>query len=236
MKKILIVCEGIADIPLEELDGQTPLDVAGCVTADALAAVGRAGQLRGLGRGLVARSEVLCAMLLGVGRDEALNLYRGPVEAAGITESQGRLMTGMAKLLGFESIRLSDPWLCEKAEKPQFNIAEQEKDFVMVYVEAPYGSGRYGAPVDKIKALEDMDRFILAPLMEILRAFKPYRIGLVSDGIVSSADGRPEQGNMPFVMAGTGVIPDAVRVWNEEACAKGALGVTKAERVLGSIG
>ena len=46
MKQILVICDGMADSPMERLNGKTPLQAAETPALDFLAANGRCGSLR----------------------------------------------------------------------------------------------------------------------------------------------------------------------------------------------
>ena len=86
MKHVVVVYEGAADAPQRELEGRTPLQVARCPNAARLAREGRAGWLKAPAREEDHRSEVLLALLCGCSHPEALQLHRGPVEAAALEE------------------------------------------------------------------------------------------------------------------------------------------------------
>ena len=65
MKYIIVLASGIADEPLEELSGQTPLVAAHTPAADALAQEGRTGRVKTLPDDLPASEEVALLSLLG---------------------------------------------------------------------------------------------------------------------------------------------------------------------------
>ncbi|MFH0908776.1 MAG: hypothetical protein V1929_08440 [bacterium] len=83
MKTVVVIVEGVADVPRKELEGRTPLAVARCPVATRLASEGRCGLLGVPGSDKHRRQEVLMAALCGVPMDEALHLNRGPLELAG---------------------------------------------------------------------------------------------------------------------------------------------------------
>jgi 2,3-bisphosphoglycerate-independent phosphoglycerate mutase len=84
MKTVLVVCEGAADAPRPELEGRTPLQVARCANAERLAREGRSGWMPLPDQPDEQRSEALLALLCGATRPEALQLHRGPLEAAAL--------------------------------------------------------------------------------------------------------------------------------------------------------
>ncbi len=81
MKYILLVGDGMADRPIEELGGKTPLEVARTPNMDFLAREGIVGKARTIPEGMPAGSTVATLSLLGY--DPRVYLIgRGPLEAA----------------------------------------------------------------------------------------------------------------------------------------------------------
>lgn len=133
MKYIVIVPDGAADYPCEELKGKTPLEVADKPAINSLAAEGIVGRVKTIPRGFAPASDVANLALLGY---EPQKYYtgRGPLEAANlgvelsendiafrcnlITESEGNILDysaghisdGEAKaLIGYIGKNLSTP-------------------------------------------------------------------------------------------------------------------------------
>ena len=81
MKYVFIVPDGLADLPLEELDGKTPVQVARTPNLDRMAREGRCGMAKNTPRGMHPGSDVACLSLLGY---DPAKYYtgRGPLEAA----------------------------------------------------------------------------------------------------------------------------------------------------------
>ncbi len=65
MKYVVLVGEGLADEPMEELSGRTPLEVSKIPHINALAKKGRVGQASFVPRIIGARSDVACLSILG---------------------------------------------------------------------------------------------------------------------------------------------------------------------------
>ena len=83
MKHLLIVCDGMADEPLPELGGLTPLQHVPTPHLDWLARHGRNGLLQTIPPGLPPGTEVAHSVILGYG-DALATLARGPLEAASL--------------------------------------------------------------------------------------------------------------------------------------------------------
>lgn len=81
MKTVLIILEGAADLPLEDLQGKTPLEMARMPQADRWAKSGCSGLLNPVQEDLDVRNEMMLACLVGLGADKATTLHRGPLEA-----------------------------------------------------------------------------------------------------------------------------------------------------------
>lgn len=83
MKHIIILGDGMADWPVDELGGKTLLEYAHTPYMDALARMGRTGQLRTVPDGFHPGSEVANSSILGYDQTEVYE-GRGPLEAASI--------------------------------------------------------------------------------------------------------------------------------------------------------
>ena len=81
MKTILLVCDGMGDLPLEKLDGRTPLEAAKTPFLDALAKQGKVGLARTIPKGFVPASDVGNMAVMGYDPHKYYS-GRGPLEAA----------------------------------------------------------------------------------------------------------------------------------------------------------
>ena len=81
MKYIVLVCDGMADFPLENLNGYTPLEAAKTPNMDSISRQGRTGLVYTVPRGMKAASDVANLSILGY---DPAKYYtgRGPLEAA----------------------------------------------------------------------------------------------------------------------------------------------------------
>ncbi|MFB3883439.1 MAG: 2,3-bisphosphoglycerate-independent phosphoglycerate mutase [Armatimonadota bacterium] len=82
-KGVIIIGDGLADRPVPELDGRTPLEAADTPNMDRVAASGECGQMDPIGPGVRAGSDTSHLAILGY---DPFTVYtgRGPFEAAGI--------------------------------------------------------------------------------------------------------------------------------------------------------
>lgn len=83
MKNVIIVADGMADNPIDELDGKTPLQVAETPGMDWIASNGKTGRLENVPEGLPTGSAVAIMSIIGYDPKEYFT-GRGPIEAAGL--------------------------------------------------------------------------------------------------------------------------------------------------------
>ena len=144
-----------------------------------------------------------------------------------VTNSQ--LGRGIAALCASESLGLSIPWSGED-EEPAWSLPDlvellRRCETVLIYVESPMEGGRYGAPVEKVRALDVLDQVLLGPLVQVLNeGFRPYRIALIAEGGACARTGQRFATPLPVVVAGDGITPDETVRWDEHACTTGCLG------------
>lgn len=96
------------------------------------------------------------------------------------------LVRGLAELCGLEVIRVpgATGWIdTDYAGKAQAAIAcLRRSDFVYVHVEAPDECGHKGMAEEKVRAIENFDRQIVAPVWAALEADgQPYRLIVCTD-------------------------------------------------------
>ena len=96
------------------------------------------------------------------------------------------LVRGLAELCGLEVIRVpgATGWIdTDYAGKAQAAIdCLRRSDFVYVHVEAPDECGHKGMAGEKVRAIENFDRQVVAPVWAALEADgKPYRLIVCTD-------------------------------------------------------
>lgn len=88
MKYAIVIPDGAADVPLEQLDGKTPFEVANKPHTDSLARAGRVGLVHTTPEGFAAGSDVCSMSLLGYDPAE-YHTGRAPLEAAAMGIAMG---------------------------------------------------------------------------------------------------------------------------------------------------
>ena len=84
LKGLVIILDGLGDRPQKKLSGLTPLEHASTPGLDMLATSGQSGLMDPLLPGLPVDTHTGVGILFGLPPADAINLCRGPIEAAGI--------------------------------------------------------------------------------------------------------------------------------------------------------
>ena len=82
-KCVLLILDGLGDLPVSLLNGRTPLEAANTPVLDRLAGLGLYGLVDPIRPGEIPNTHSGCGALLGALPAQLSNLKRGPVEAAG---------------------------------------------------------------------------------------------------------------------------------------------------------
>ncbi len=147
--------------------------------------------------------------LWGQGRRAFLEKFQNKYGKTGAAITAVDLVRGLAKLVGFDLLEVpgATGYLdTNYAGKGEAAIEALDKyDLVLVHIEATDEAGHNGNPLQKKKALEQNDKFIVGPVFEAIPTFEHWRI-LVMPDHPTPCDIRSHVGEpVPFAMAGTGI-------------------------------
>ncbi|HVA47698.1 MAG TPA: cofactor-independent phosphoglycerate mutase [Pirellulales bacterium] len=147
------------------------------------------------------------------------------------------LLRGLAALLGWQRIEVpgATGYLdTDYAAKGRYAIdALPTTDVICVHVEATDEASHEGNCAAKIKALEEIDRHIVGPLWEALKSEPDYRILVTPDHPTPLRTKTHSHGYVPFVMAGSGISPDAAQTYDEVAAGKSELAFDEGWKLMG---
>jgi 2,3-bisphosphoglycerate-independent phosphoglycerate mutase len=93
--------------------------------------------------------------------------------------------------------------------------ALKDNDFVFIHAEAPDEAGHEGLVEEKVQALENFDRRLVAPVLEGLKAFGDFRVIVSPDHETPLAQRTHTSGPVPFAMYATGGEADTMTAFNE---------------------
>ena len=90
-------------------------------------------------------------------------------------------------------------------------------DLVCVHIEAPDEASHEGRVDAKIEALQRIDESIVGPVLAKLKSLGDYRILVTPDHPTPCGTKKHSHGDVPFVIAGTGVAVDSQVTYDEVA-------------------
>ena len=102
--------------------------------------------------------------------------------------------------------------------------ALKDNDLVIVHVEAPDEAGHAGDLDEKVKAIERIDEFILAPLMEALPEYGDFKIAVLPDHPTPIDVRTHTRDQIPIAVYSSNGEADSVEVYDEDSVRQGALG------------
>jgi 2,3-bisphosphoglycerate-independent phosphoglycerate mutase len=157
--------------------------------------------------------------LWGQGQAPSLRPFRDIHGKKGAIISAVDLVRGVGVLLGWTRIDVpgATGYLdTDYAAKGRYAVeALKDHDLVCVHVEAPDEASHEGKADAKVKALEEIDRHVVGPLLEALPAYGEWRILVEPDHRTTLRTRAHAYGMVPFAMAGTGIAPKGQNSYDE---------------------
>ena len=154
-------------------------------------------------------NQVSSIWLWGQGKRAQMERFEKRFGLRGAAITAVDLVRGLAKLIGFDLISVPGATGFVDTNyqgKGSAAIEALEKyDIVFVHVEAPDEAGHNGNAEMKKKAIEQIDRHIVGPVLDALRRRDSWRILVMPDHPTPVRTGAHSGEPVPFAMAGTGV-------------------------------
>jgi 2,3-bisphosphoglycerate-independent phosphoglycerate mutase len=164
--------------------------------------------------------------LWGAGRAPALSPFAQAYGVGGAMITGVDLLRGLAALVGWKRIDVPgatgylDTDYAAKGRHAITALAEHE--LVCVHVEAPDEASHQGDAAAKVRALEEIDEKIVAPLAAHLATAGDHRILVCPDHPTFISTKTHSRGPVPFLIAGSGVAANGRRAYGEtDAAATG---------------
>ena len=111
--------------------------------------------------------------------------------------------------------------------------ALETHDLVCVHVEAPDEASHEGRADAKVRALEEIDRHVVAPLLNALAKYGDWRILISPDHRTTLRTRAHVYGAVPFAAAGTGVMSRGQQTYDEVVAAASELEFAKGHELMG---
>jgi 2,3-bisphosphoglycerate-independent phosphoglycerate mutase len=174
--------------------------------------------------------------LWGQGRGPSLRPFKEVYGKQGAILSAVDLVRGVGMLLGWKRIDVpgATGYLdTDYAAKGRYAIAALAgHDLVCVHVEAPDEASHEGRADAKVKALEEIDRHIVGPLLEALPSFGSWRLLVSPDHRTPLRTRAHAYGAVPFVIAGTGVSSLGQSSYDEQTAGESRIVFAKGHELM----
>jgi 2,3-bisphosphoglycerate-independent phosphoglycerate mutase len=174
--------------------------------------------------------------LWGQGKTPRLKPFAEVYGKRGAIVSAVDLVRGVGVLLGWTRIDVpgATGYLdTDYAAKGRYAVeALMAHDLVCVHVEAPDEASHEGRADAKVKALEEIDRHVVGPLLEALPRFEEYRILVSPDHRTPLRTRAHAYGEVPFAAAGTRIASHGQVSYDEVVAAASDLVFAKGHELM----
>ena len=169
--------------------------------------------------------------LWGQGVKPDMPSFKDLYGASGSIISAVDLIKGTGKVMGLDVIEVPgatgyyDTNFKGKGEAAVRALAK--KDFVFVHVEAPDEAGHNGDIREKIKAIENFDRFVVRTIWEAFKDKEEFRIMVLPDHATPVALRTHTADPVPFAVCGKGIEKDDATCFTEKAARASKLSISE---------
>jgi 2,3-bisphosphoglycerate-independent phosphoglycerate mutase len=174
--------------------------------------------------------------LWGQGKAPSLRPFADVYGKRGAILSAVDLVRGVGVLIGWQRIDVpgATGYLdTDYAAKGRYGVAAlADHDVVCVHVEAPDEASHEGRADAKVKALEEIDRHIVAPLLAALPKYGWWRILVSPDHRTPLRTRAHAYGMVPFAIAGTGVVAQGQPSYDESVAEKSGVVFEKGHELM----
>ncbi len=165
--------------------------------------------------------------LWGIGRAPTLQPFAETYGPRGAMITAVDLLRGLASLVGWQCIEVPGATGytdTDYAAKGRYAIeALNTVDLICVHVEAPDEASHEGDCAAKVKAIEEIDRHVVGPLADSLQRSGEWRMMISPDHPTFLRTKTHTHGNVPILLAGTGIEADEFTHYNDANAAKSEL-------------
>ncbi len=175
--------------------------------------------------------------LWGIGKSPKLQPFAAAYGPQGAMITAVDLLCGLALLVGWKRIEVPGATGytdTDYAAKGRYAIdALKQIDLVCVHVEAPDEASHEGDCAAKVKAIEEIDRHIVAPLASSLQRTGEWRMMISPDHPTFLRTKTHSHGYVPVAIAGTGIEPDGFTSYGDTNAAQSPLAFEAGWRAMG---
>jgi len=172
-------------------------------------------------------NQVSSIWLWGQGKRARMESFKKRFGLAGAAITAVDLVKGLAMLIGFDLINVpgATGFIDTNYQgKASAAIEALEKyDVVFIHIEAPDEASHSGNVEMKKKAIEQIDRYIVGPVLKALQGYEKWRILVLPDHPTPLASRAHSAEPVPFAMAGTDVSSVLRTAFSEADAAKSGI-------------
>jgi len=165
--------------------------------------------------------------LWGIGKSPQLQPFADAYGPQGAMITAVDLLRGLATLVGWQRIEVPGATGytdTDYAAKGQYAIdALSDVDLICVHVEAPDEASHEGDCRAKVKAIEEIDTHVVGPVVDALKSHGDHRVMISPDHPTFISTKTHTHGNVPVIMAGTGITADPFTSYGDSNAAKSEL-------------
>lgn len=175
--------------------------------------------------------------LWGLGRAPHLQPFELVYGVRGAMITAVDLLRGLATLVEWKRIEVPGATGytdTDYAAKGRYAVeALDDVDLICVHVEASDEASHEGDVAAKVKALEEIDRHVVAPLLDRLQRSGDWRMMISPDHPTFLRTKMHTHGHVPVAMAGTGIAADEFSSYGDTNAAKSSLAFDEGWRTMG---
>jgi 2,3-bisphosphoglycerate-independent phosphoglycerate mutase len=174
--------------------------------------------------------------LWGLGKAPALAPFAAKYGPRGAMITAVDLLRGLAALIGWDRIEVpgATGYLdTDYAAKGRYAVEALDRyDLVCVHVEASDEASHEGNCGEKVKAIEEIDRHVVGPLVEALQRRGDWRMMISPDHPTFLRTKTHTHGMVPVAMAGSGIAADEFTTYGDGNAAKSKLAFEEGWRAM----
>ncbi len=176
-------------------------------------------------------NQVSSIWLWGQGRKTQMERFQKRFGIKGAAITAVDLVRGLSKLIGFDVINVPGATGFVDTNyqgKASAAIEALDKyDIVFVHIEAPDEASHNANAEMKKKAIEQIDKYIIGPVLEALQSYENWRILVMPDHPTPIQSGAHSAEPVPFAMAGNDINEVLHMTFSEANAAKSGLKIDK---------
>jgi 2,3-bisphosphoglycerate-independent phosphoglycerate mutase len=181
-------------------------------------------------------NQVSSIWLWGEGKKTLMESFQKRFGLKGATITAVDLARGLSKLIGFDVIDVPGATGFVDTNYEGKGLAAIEGldkyDLVFVHIEAPDEASHNGNAEMKKKAIEQIDKYIVGPVLEVLQKYESWRILVMPDHPTPVSSKAHSSEPVPFAMAGDNISGILHKTFGESNAAASGFRIDKGYEIM----